>query len=320
MDASRSNDASPCAVGFIGDLDDPWIAAIAGAASKGRPVDRVSCAGTLPDWPFEPSRLPRAVIIHRHALSATDADRLKEWRARLRETTCDFILCVSPYVRYEELERRSDLVDLVISEAIAADVLPGRLARRLDGSGRRLPSPGSPAFRIEVAGGNDELCRALVDACAQAGFAARTIQEQEIGGKPLPQPGDRSTPASERVLTIWEVPVLEQGWPQRLEWRARRYGPVIAVGGFADRTIVARAREAGAVACLDLPFDVDDLVDAVDRVVSDTPPDSWSIPARVEAPHVVPPPRRIPRRQGSLANSSTWPDRGPLPRIPPSGK
>src|SRR5262249_61388622 len=78
MDAARSTDASPCAVAFIGDLDDPWLAAIADAASAGRPVHRVSCAGTLPDWPFEPSRLPRAVIIHRHALATTDAERLKQ--------------------------------------------------------------------------------------------------------------------------------------------------------------------------------------------------------------------------------------------------
>jgi hypothetical protein len=320
MDASRDTDASPCAVGFIGDLDDPWIAAIADAISAGRQVHRVQCAGHLPHWPFEPPRLPRAVIIHRHSLGGADVERLREWRTRAGEPTCDLILCVSPYLRYEDLERWSGLVDLVVSEANAADILPGRLARRLDGRGRRPPSPGGPAVRIEVAGGNGDLCRALVDACAQAGYAAWAIDDQDIGAKPHPQPRARRAPADERVLTVWELPVLEEGWPQRLEWRSHRYGPVIAVAGFADRAVVGRAREAGAVACLELPYDTDDLVDAIDRVVTQTAPESWSIPARVEAPHVLPPPRRNPRRHASLVAPSLWPDRGPLPRIPPSGK
>jgi hypothetical protein len=312
-------DASPCPVGFLGDLDDPWIAGIVASLSAGRQVHRVRCAGTLPDWPFE-SPHPRAVIIHRHKLGAADAERLEKWRGRGVEPACDLILCVSPYVRYEELERRSGVVDLVISEAVAADVLPGRLARRLDGQGRRRPSPGSPAFRIEVAGGDGELSRALVDACARAGFAARVIDEQEIGGKLHPQPRERGVPTSERVLTIWEIPVLEEGWPQRLEWRAHRYGPVIAVGGFVDRAVVARARGAGAVACLELPYDVDDLVDAVDRIVSLTSPDSWPIPPRVEAHHVLPPARRNAGLRGSPTAASPWPDRGPLPTIPLGGQ
>ena len=54
---------------------------------------------------------------------------------------------------------------------------------------------------------------------------------------------------------------------------------MIALAGFADRAIVARAREAGAVACLELPCDLDDLVDAVDRAVVATPPDSLADPA-----------------------------------------
>jgi hypothetical protein len=320
MDASRSDGASPGVVSFIGDLDDPWIAAIADAISAGRPVHRVSCTGTLPDWPFGPSRLPRAVIIHRHKVGAADAERLEEWRVRTGEPAPDWILCISPYVRYEELERWSGLVDLVISEATAAEVLPGRLARRLDGRGRRPLSPGSPAFRIEVAGGTGELCRALVDACTLAGISTRAIEEQEIGGKPHPQPRDRCAPAGERILTIWEIPVLEDGWPQRLEWRAQHCGPVIAVGGFADRAVVARARRAGAVACLELPCEIEDLLDAVDRVVGRTSPEIWPIPARVEAAHVLPPPRRNPRRHGRLVTPSTWPDRGPLPRIPESDR
>jgi DNA-binding NarL/FixJ family response regulator len=109
--------------------------------------------------------------------------------------------------------------------------------------------------------------------------------------------------------------VLEAGWAQRLEWRARRTGPVIALAGFADRAVVARARGAGAVACLELPCDLDDLVDAVDRTVTLATPESWPIPARVEPPHELPP-RRKASRHRSLVAPPTWPDGGPLPRIP----
>jgi hypothetical protein len=319
MDASRSTDASSCAVGFIGDLSDPWVVAIADALSTSRAVHRVDHTGPLPAWPFEAPDPPCAAVIHRHKLGPPDARRLEEWRNRDADRPGRLFLCVSPYVRYEELERWSGLVELVISEATAADVLPGQLARRLDGQTRRRPSCAAAPIRIEIAGGDDELCRALVDACVHAGYSAGQVDEQEIGGYPQGRPRDRSATAAERVLTIWEVPVLEPGWPQRLEWRAHRTGPVIGLAGFADRVIVARAKEAGAVACLDLPCDLDDLTDAVDRAVSSTPPGAWPIPARSEPAHVLPPPRRNARRRGSLAAASGWPDRGPLPTIPRSG-
>jgi hypothetical protein len=49
MDASRSTDASPRAIEFIGDLGDPWVVAIAYAMSTSREVPRVNHAGPLPD-------------------------------------------------------------------------------------------------------------------------------------------------------------------------------------------------------------------------------------------------------------------------------
>ena len=52
----------------------------------------------------------------------------------------------------------------------------------------------------------------------------RTIDDQEIGGEPRSRERDPVDRPPERVLTIWEVPVLEPGWPQRLEWR-RTIGP-----------------------------------------------------------------------------------------------
>jgi hypothetical protein len=320
MDASRTRDESPCPIGFIGDLDDSWVAGIADALETGRCVQRANCAGPLLDRPFGPAPLPRAIVIHRHALGAADAERFMHWRAHADDPAPQLILCISPFVRYEELERCSSLVDLVISEAVAGTVLPGRLARRLDGYDRRRPPSVQVACRIEIGGGEGELCRALVDACARAGYAARAVNDQEIGGGSTAQEGAGRRPAGERVLTIWEVPVLEPGWARRLEWRAHRTGPVIALAGFADRSVVTLAAEAGAVACLELPCDLHDLVDVVDRVVALTPPDSWPIPARVESPHRLPPPRRNPRRHRLLVAPSRWPEGGVSPIISSSGE
>ncbi len=322
MDGSRSPDVSSEAVGFIGDLDDPWIAAMADAIATGRPVHRLNCAGRLPERPFEEaSPPPQTLVIHRHHLVEDDAARLVAWRARERDARVRLVLCVSPYVRYAELERWSMLVDMVVSEAIAAEVLPGRLARWLDGSARvgNRPRAPIPSVRIEIAGGDGELGRALVDACRAAGYSAQEVDDAEIGGLPAPagKRGRAASPGS-RILTVWEVPVLEPGWPQRLEWRAARTGPVIALAGFADRDVVARARQAGAVACLELPCDIDDLVDAVDRAIAATPAESWPIPPRVEPPHAFPPPRRKARaaQHGMAVAPSTWPERGGRPTIP----
>lgn len=300
MDESRSRDGSPCPVGFLGDLADPWIAAIADALAAGRRVDRVQCDGPLPDRPFGESS-PPALVIHRHKLGAADAGRLAEWRAPNDDRVPHLTLVVSPYARYEDVERASARADLIVSEATAAEILPGRLARRLDGDGR----PGPPPCRIEIAAGDAELAGVLAEACSRAGYTTRVVDDRQIGGDRCELPAH-----PERSLTIWEVPVLEPGWARRLEWRARQTGPVIALAGFADRAVVTRAREAGAVACLDLPCDLDDLIDAVDRAVLRTSA------ARAEPPHQLPPPRRNPRRQRTLAVPSRWPDGDPPPTIP----
>ncbi len=314
MDAARSADVSPVNVGFIGDLDDPWIAAIADAVAQGRAVHRLNVAGTLPEHPFDRTSTPRVVVVHRHHLTDRDAARLETWPARGRDEGLRLVLCISPYARYAELERWSALVDMVVSEAIAAEVLPGRLARWLDGAARTRSHPPGPSVRIEVAGGDGELGRALVEACRSAGYIAQDIDESEVGGTPGPAGRrGRPAPAGQRVLTVWEVPVLEPGWAQRLEWRAARTGPVIALAGFADRAVVARAHEAGAAACLELPCDVNDLIAAVDRVIDTTPADSWPVPGRAEPPHILPPPRRKARQsqpRGMTVAPSTWPDRG----------
>ncbi len=145
MDAIRTTNASASPVGFIGDLDDPWISAIADAISTSRPVHRLDCTGYLPERPFEQVPTPRAIVIHRHKLSPRDAERIAEWRTRAGEAAPRLIVCISPYVRYAELEPWTGLVDLVVSEATAADVLPGRIVRLIDGGSRSRPPAGDLA-------------------------------------------------------------------------------------------------------------------------------------------------------------------------------
>ncbi len=309
MDASRSP------IWFIGDLGDPWIASIADAIAQSRASDAWIAPARCP-WIPSTAHPPRLLVIHRNYLSLDDIERLADWRAIQGTTDPPAVfLCVSPYVRYVELERVSRLVDLVVTEATAAEVLPRHVVRLIEGTARRVPRPAPLAFRIEVACGTDPLGRALLEACDAAGYRAEAIDDQEIGG--IIRMRNRPGPATERVLTIWEIPVLEPGWAERLQWRALRTGPVIALAGFADREIVARARAAGAVACLELPCDLDDLLDAVDRAVRSTAPESWPVPPRAEPPHELPPRshRHAPRR-GNPAASAPWSDRGPLPRIP----
>ena len=68
------------------------------------------------------------------------------------------------------------------------------------------------------------------------------------------------------------MPLLEPDWSQRLERRSRATGPVIALFGFADRETVTLAKACGAIACLELPYDVDDLIDVIDRAAERSPP------------------------------------------------
>jgi hypothetical protein len=276
------------AIWFMGDLSDPWVVSIADALSESRSVVRLDCAGELPDRPFDPSHPPRLIVMHRHRLTPGDAEQLRRWREPAASAAPPALfLCVSPYVRYEDLERWSGLVNLVLSEASAPDVLLRHVARLVDEPASRPARGASPSFRIEVAGTNDELRKALAEACARAGYRVEQVDDGAVGDNQAPvrppvAPG-------QRVLTIWDVPVLEPGWPERLERRSRATGPVIVLFGFADRTTVACAKAHGAAACLELPYNVDDLLDVIDRTARRVPQGSWGTPAKHDAPHILPP-------------------------------
>ena len=308
-------DSSEGVLWFVADLSDPWVVSIAEVLARCTSIVQVHCPGEVPDCPYDLARPPRLVIVHRQRLTAADALRLKAYRdPKLPAAAPVIILCVSPYVRYDELERWSGLANHVIFEATAGDVLPRHIARVVDGREGRIARIDPTGFRIEVAGSNRYLCEGLVEACVTAGYRAVAVDDLDEAAR-VGAPPAAPSPA-ERALTIWDVPVLEPDWAERLERRTRLTGPVIALCGFADRDVVLTAKARGAVACLELPYDVDDLIDVVDRVGRLIPADKWPKHVRVELPHRLPPhPRRRKRQQDTSTGAVPWSDRDRKPTM-----
>ncbi len=246
-------DATTPTIGFAGDLSDPWVAAIARAISQFKAVSCQESDGGLPTRAFDPDAPVAILVMHRSRLSPADVDRLEGLRRERGPNAWPrIVLCVSPYIRYAEIERCAPLVETVVPEATAADVLPHQIERMLERSpgGADRARRGSTA--VEVVSTDYELRRVLREAVAHAGYDAT----------------DADAPATRpdgRALTVWDVPTLEPRWEERLGDRCRA-GPVLALLGFADRAIVSQARRAGAAACLDLPCALDDLIDALDRM------------------------------------------------------
>lgn len=252
---------------FFGDMDDPWVVAIADALPSG--TSRVHAPDGLPDLP--PGPAPGAVVVHRMVLTRRDAEFLARLRTALTPPP-RVVLCFGPHVRYAEMEGWSALADAAIPEATARDTVAGHLKA----PDARRPAPSGPRPRVAVVSANAGLRRMLADACEAAGYPASAAPDWSEA-PPL-------GPA------VWDVPVLERDWPDELARRARS-GPVVALIGFADRALVAEARARGAWACLELPLDLADLADALDRLPA----------VRAEPAHEVPPPPAARRRQPRAA-------------------
>lgn len=248
-------------VWFVGDLDDPWVSAIAEVLPGD--VARISCAG---DWhePLQaPGPPPGTLIVHRPTLTPLDLERLARLRKE-RTPAPRVILCVGPYARHGDLERCAASVDVVLPEATARETLPRHVPR-----GEMRPPGPRPA--VAVVSDNFELRQALADACTWGGYRASPAADwSEVG------PGG---------LAVWDVPVLEPDWTRTLSGRSK-LGAVVALLGFADRELVRLARAHGASACLDSPCDLDDLVFVLDRLAG----------PRIEPAHDVPPPPAALRR------------------------
>ncbi len=251
-------------VWFVGDLDDPWVADLAAALPAG--TRRFACPADIPENLPGGAEAPRVLVLHRSHLGALDAERLSRWLSRCSHRP-RLILCIGPLVRYIDEERwaAQGLFDVLLSEATARDTI-GRYVEPLDRAAPIERSQARSRTRVMVVSTNAELRRALADACELLGFGVNTARDWS-GRNSLP-PGP----------SIWDVPMLEADWPDILARRSHR-GPLIALVGFADRRLVARARQAGASACLEIPFDVLDLGHVLRRVES----------GRSEPAHAVPP-------------------------------
>ncbi|MEO6808382.1 MAG: hypothetical protein ABI353_04650 [Isosphaeraceae bacterium] len=257
---------------FLGDMDDPWVAAIAGALPRGTLV--VPCPGDLPEnWP-DLAKTARFVVLHRAIPTFADAERLRKFRQANRlvdDPTPRVILCVGLHARYHHLERWTPWVDRIVPEATAAETI----AREL------LPQPtrmrvAVPRPSLAIVSTNYELRQVLAESCRLAGYPTELARDWDDA--------PRTGPA------VWDVPVLEDDWPRRLVDQARSRA-VVALIGFADRAQVTRARTAGASACLDLPVDPADLVYVIDRVAANR---SRFL---VDSGHAVPP-NPVPSRPG----------------------
>jgi hypothetical protein len=219
---------------FLGDLDDPWVVEIAGALPSDARI--LPAAEALPDtWP-EAVRRAGLLVLHRGALTAADRDRLE----RLRQTVAPLrvILCPGPHVRYHQLERWGPLIDLIVPEAVASEVI----ARHASPGWERARTA-RETNRVTVISGQFDLRSVLGAMVREAGYRV----DERSGWS-----------ASASDLVVWDVPVLDGGWTETLH----RYAPgrrVVAVLGFADRDLVRSARALGAAACLDSTCELEDL-------------------------------------------------------------
>ncbi|RUL88059.1 ANTAR domain-containing protein [Tautonia sociabilis] len=246
-------------VQFSGDLSDPWVRALRSAMPPGT----VDLDGSeLPEG-WEASDPPRVLVLHRATLGALEADRLRE--ARQGGQGPRVVLVVGRHARYHQVMGWSGLVDAVLPEATARETI----ARHLGLVGDR--APGGGGRRIAVASGQLDLALMLEDVLAGAGYRPTRRAEGPSGG--------------DEPWVVWDVPVLEPDWSDRLAAAAQGRG-VVALLGLADRDRVSTARRSGALACLDLPVDPDDLVFVLDRLTSGPSARSGSLRRRrAHGPH-----------------------------------
>jgi hypothetical protein len=274
-------DAASGRIWFLGDLDDPWVSEIVSSSAPTSEIRAVHCAGPIPERPFAPADPPAVVVVHRSRLAPGDVQQLERWRLE----PFPLVLCYGPYVRYAELERAGRTVDLLIPEATALETLPRHIDRLRHGGEAALRRIAPAAARVEVISTDRELRDVLAESLRSAGF--------QVASRSAPD-----EPGSEPGLTVCDVPVLDCGWRAAVRERAR-LGPVVALLGFADRDTVRLAWASGAAACLDVPFDLDDLVFLLDRVQNSTVLDRRAAASiRIEAAHSLPPVPTPHRRQG----------------------
>jgi len=232
---------------FAGDLDDPWVGAIADALPKGS--ERWHCPDQLPEDLRRTGGPARTLVVHRARLDAADLERVGRWR-RWSHPEGRVVLCVGPHARQVDLERWAGGVDVIVPEATARETIGRHLIRP-----GRVPLPSGRRGLVEVVSGNFALREALTLGVRSLGYAAEACAGWST--------------AKGRGVAVWDVPALEPDWTVELRRRALRRA-VVALVGFADRGTVELVRAVGAAACLELPCDLDDLAFVLDRLLAPT--------------------------------------------------
>lgn len=256
-------DGSEAPIWFLGDLEDAWACRLLKSTQSVADVWAVSCREGLPDGLLATSPVPQVLVLHRSRLSLADVSKIEGWRTGARSALLPrVLLCYGPFVRHAELERCGRVVDLMLPEATAGDTLPGQLRGLLEESIRE-PAEASDRMRtIDVISTEYSLREVLCEACTAAGHRVAGHMRPELDHSPS---GQVVGVNGEQPVIIWDVPVLEAGWPESLSKLSRK-GPVVALLGFADRATVEIARERGAAVCLDMPLNLVDLYRAIDAL------------------------------------------------------
>lgn len=280
MNARDPDPVTSCPFIFVGDLEDPWVVSIANALPA--QTLKVNVSGNLPETVFQIiiNSEPSVFIVHRMLLTPHDA----EWLSRLKSILPNpprVVLCFGVHTRSADLERWLGLVDIAIPEATARDTIGRQLTLLGPGLGLRQESPTASRakLRMTVVSTNLALRQMLAETCEEAGYhvaTARDWSDATAGG-----------------VGLWDVPVLDSNWPRELTHRLEM-DPVLALMGFADRDLVAKARSCGVTACLPLPLELADLIFVLDRLPI----------IRGEPAHRLPPPPGRGRRAIATASKT----------------
>lgn len=189
------------------------------------------------------------VIIHRRTIGPTELSVITDVRSALEQSgrnRPNLELILGDLVRYAEVQTLSALADRITPESVATDLLPGRLARS---SGTPVKATDKQRFsKVGILSSNLAISEMLAEWVQWCGYS------------PLIANGWSDRLLQPNSLIIWDVPILSDRWLSQLRIQARRR-PVLTLLAMSNRDTTEQAKQAGAVACLDLPFDADDLAD-----------------------------------------------------------
>ena len=211
------------------------------------------CVRGFTAWAARQEKPPGCVVLHAVNPEPSALRWFSEWR-RLAGKQIRLILSTSLTARYRQLEPWYGVCDALISEVTAV----AAIGRYIDNPRPSEPDPAARRRRITVISPDFEMRVMLADACQRAGYRARPVRTwaESRGGS----------------IAVWDVPVLQDHWMSALNLESRRRR-IVGIAGFCDRSILRAMCVSGASACLDLPFQVEDLGWVLDRVAASPAPE-----------------------------------------------